>query len=66
MNGDYIIVGDTKNFTDCLVCVAGTYENANKILRDMLCKPTKRIEKYTNFRIKFVEEKDCWWKHNCD
>lgn len=66
MNGDYIIVGDTKELTNCLICVAGTYKNAEKILDRILRKPTKRIKKYTNLRIGFVEEKDCWWKHNCD
>ena len=71
MNGDYVIKGDTQQFKDCLVYVAGkTYEDAEEVLKRMLNNPTENDKRlmagHTNFRIKFVEEKDCWWNGNCD
>ena len=71
MNGDYVIVGDTKEYEGCLVCVAGnTLERATKALNQMLNNPTENDKKlmaeHTNFRIEFVEEKYCWWHGNCD
>ena len=70
MNGDYIIIGDTDRYNDCLVCVAGTIERANEVLNRMLNNPTEHDKRmmsgHTNFRIKFVEEKYCWWNDNCD
>lgn len=71
MNGDCVIKGDTKEFKNCLVCVAGkTYEDAEGVLKRMLNNPTENDKRlmtgHTNFRIKFVEEKDYWWNGNCD
>lgn len=71
MNGDYVIVGDTEKFEDCLVCIAGnTYENAEKVLNRMLNEPTENDKRlmlgHTNFRIKFVEAEYCWWNQYCD
>lgn len=70
MNGDYVIVGDTKQYKGCLVYVCGTLENATKVLNRMLNNPTKDdkelMVEHTNFRIEFVEEQDCWWHGNCD
>ena len=71
MNGDYVIIGDTDRYEDCLVCIAGsTFEKANETLNRMLNNPTENDKKlmsgHTNFRINFVEENDCWWHYNCD
>lgn len=70
MNGDYVIVGDTVEYKNCLVCVVGTYENAeqrlNRILNNPDANDKKLMVKYTNLRIEFVEESDCWWNGNCD
>lgn len=71
MNGDYVIVGDTERFEGCLVRIAGSkYERAEEILNRMLNNPTEDDERlmvgHTNFKIEFVEEKDCWWHGNCD
>ena len=71
MNGDYIIKGDTEQFKDCLVYVAGkTYKDAKEVLNRMLNNPTKNdknlIKGHTNLRVEFVEEKYCWWNENCD
>lgn len=70
MNGNYIIVGDTDRYKDCLVCNAWTYENAEKVLGRMLNNPTDNDKRLmfgiTNFRIKFVENKNCWWNNCCD
>ena len=68
--GDYVIVGDTERYKDCLVCIGGAYENAEKALNRMLNNPTENDRKlmtgHTNFRIKYVSVKDCWWHGNCD
>lgn len=70
MKGEYIIVGDTKAYKECLVCIAGSYENAEEVLSRMLENPNESDKRLmagqTNFRIKFVEEEDCWWHSNCD
>lgn len=68
---EYIIIGDTEQYKDCLVCLCGTsLEHAQEILRRMLNNPTdndKRLmERHINFRIKEVAEKDCWWNYGCD
>ena len=68
---EYIIIGDTKNYTGCLVCTCGTsFEHAQEVLHRMLNNPTKNDERlmagHSNFRIKEVPEKDCWWNGNLD
>lgn len=68
---EYIIIGDTEQFKDCLVCLCGSsFDHAQSILRRMLNNPTdndkKLMEKQTNLRIKEVAEKDCWWNYGCD
>lgn len=71
MSGEYIIICDTNRYKDCLVCIAGnTLEKASEVLNRMLSNPTEDDKKImsgcTNFRVSFVEEKDCWWHRNCD
>ena len=68
---DYIIIGDTENYKDCLVCVCGTsFERAQAELDRMLNNPTdndKRIIRgHTNLRIEEVPEEDCWWNGKLD
>lgn len=63
---EYIIIGDTRNYKGCLVCVCGADKgNAEKVLLRMQKNPTdndKEIAKgHTNLRIKEVAAKDCWW-----
>lgn len=64
---DYIIIGDTANYKDCLIYVCGSSENASRILDRMLNNPTdndKRImTDHCDLRIKEVPEEDCWWRH---
>lgn len=68
--GDYVIVGDTKTYNDCLVYVCGSADVAEKTLDRMLNNPTEYdkelLKKHTNLRIDFVSEKNCWWKWNYD
>ena len=68
--GDYVIVGDTKNYKGCLVCVCFTAENAEKVLHRMLTNPNeddkRRMKDHTNLRIERVPKEDCWWHGNCD
>lgn len=68
---EYVIIGDTEKYNDCLVCVCGgSLEFANSTLNRMLNNPTEHdkllMNGHTNFRIKEVPEKDCWWNYNCD
>jgi len=69
--GDYVIVGDTAQYSGCLVYVCGTsLECANQVLLRMLNNPTDNdkmlMRTHSNLRIERVEEKDCWWHGNCD
>ena len=67
---DHVIVGDTKEFDECLVYICGTLDNANKVLHRMLTNPDDNdkalMQGHSNFRIKEVPEKDCWWYRGCD
>lgn len=67
---DFIIVGDTETYKECLIYICYTEKNAENILNRMLNNPDetdkKFIKIYNNFRIKEVPEKDCWWRHRCD
>lgn len=68
---EYIIVGDTEKFNDCLVCTCGeSKERANKILNRMLTNLNENekrlIEGHRNLRIKEIPKSECWWNGNCD
>ena len=68
---DYVIVGDTEQYDECLVCICYTYDNANTVLHRMLTNPTdndkRLIEGHNNLRIAAVPEEDCWWRrYGCD
>lgn len=63
---EYIIVGDTKSFKDCLVTVCkGSRAFAEKTLERMLYAPTENdlllMKGHTNLRIKEVVENKQWW-----
>lgn len=63
---EYIIVGDTKDYTGCLVSTCGKKrERAEEVLNQMLTNPTPNqqflMRGHTNLRIEEVEDKDCWW-----
>jgi hypothetical protein len=65
--GDYIVTGNSKENGRCLVFVIGrcSLEEAEIELNIMKTNPTdqhKRLMKdLTDFEIKYVEPKDCWW-----
>lgn len=68
---EYIIVGDTEKYKDCLVCPCGaSLDRAKEILDRMINNPTendKVITKgHTNLRIKEVPEESCWWNNSLD
>lgn len=67
---DFIIVGDTDIYKECLIYVCYTEKNAEKILNRMLNNPDENDKKvmkgHYNFKIKEIPEKDCWWRGNCD
>ena len=64
---EYIIVGDTESFNDCLIKVllGHNLEQAQNALHRFLTKPTedekRDIKKYKNIRIKETESGVCWW-----
>ena len=65
---EYIIVGDSikePQYKECLVYVCGSEENAKSVLNRLLNNPDEtdlhNRERYTNFKIDSVDEKDCWW-----
>lgn len=67
----YTIVGDTKNYTGCLVYACGSsLERAKEALHRMLTSPTEndlRVSKgHSNLRIEAEDEEECWWLGNCD
>ena len=71
---EYIIIGDTKKYRDCLISTCGTsLEHAQEVLNRMLNNPTENDKKlmigHTNLRIEKVAEEDCWWNRtwwNCN
>ena len=68
---DYVIVGDTKNYDGCLVCVCGnSYRLAQQTLHRMLNSPTENDKKlmqgHSNLRVEEVPAKECWWQNGCD
>lgn len=67
---DYIIVGDTEKYGECLIYVCSTKENAEKVLDQMLNNPTENdlrvMQGLTNLRIKEVPRENCWWRYSCD
>ena len=67
---DYIIVGDTEEYDECLIYVCGTPDNAENVLHRMLINPTdddkRELQRHHNLRIKEVPARDCWWHGNCD
>ena len=63
---EYIIVGDTAQYKDCLVYTCGTDKSwADKVLERMLTNPTEQdkreLKKHSNLRVEPVSEKEQWW-----
>lgn len=63
---EYIIIGDTKKYKDCLVFVCGKDKKvAQEMLNQIKTNPTENdlrlMNGHTNFRLKKVKSEDCWW-----
>ena len=63
---EYIIVGDTERFNDCLVTVVkGDMQRAEERLEQMLTAPTPNdkilIGNCKNLRIKESAPEKAWW-----
>ena len=70
-NIEYIIVGDTDRFGECLVYVCGkSKEHAENVLHRMQTEPTdqdkRMLDEHKNLRVKEVQSEHCWWNHGCD
>ena len=65
MKTEYIIVGDTKDYKDCLIYTCGTFERAKEVLQKMFADPTEQdkeeMKKHTNIHIKEVNSNEFWW-----
>ncbi len=66
MGTEFIIIGDTDEYKDCLVTLAGrTRETAEKKLAQMLEHPDKYDKAIMgdcyNLRIKEIESEGAWW-----
>lgn len=63
---EYIIVGDTAEYKECLVYACGKLkERAKEVLSRMLTDPNENdklvMRGMFNFKIKTVEDENCWW-----
>lgn len=63
---EYIIVGDTEKYKDCLIYSCGkSKERANEVLNRMLTSPTendkKLMQSLKDIRIEEVPQEDCFW-----
>ena len=63
---EFIIVGDSPKYEECLIALAGyTEERANAILERMVNDPNDNdialIKDCKNLRIKQVKSADQWW-----
>lgn len=63
---EHIIIGDTKEYKDCLVTVIyGDRTTAEETLNRMLNNPTDNdkvlMKGMTNFRIEEPKPEECWW-----
>ena len=62
---EYIIVGDTDEFKDCLIYTCGTKKRAEEVLERMMNNPdeedNRMIQKHHNIRIEEVPDNECWW-----
>lgn len=66
----YIIVGDTKDYKDCLVCICGGNDKdyADQYLKDLLnCKRKlegykESIDNYSNLHVENTTPENEWWK----
>lgn len=64
---EYLIIGDTKNYKNCLIYRCGNNrENAERVLDRLLNNPNdndKFVSKgHFNIRIEEVDDSsECWW-----
>lgn len=56
---EYIIIGDTDQFKDCLICLAGRDGSHAEQIR--LGVITSQSDRYSNIRVKKVKSSECWW-----
>ena len=70
-DAEYIIIGDTKEFNDCLICCCGENKSrAEETLNRMISNPTdndkRLIAGHNNLRIAEVPKEKCWWNGYLD
>ena len=60
-NFEYIIVGDTKNYKNCLIYCCGNSKKLAEKTLDEIISINEYADSYTNIRIETVLDKNCWW-----
>lgn len=67
---EYLVVGDSDRYKECLIYICTTKESAEKILQRILTNPNDNDKFVTkglsNLRIAEVEGSDCWWHGEVD
>ena len=68
---EYVIVGDTKDYKDCLIYRCGdNRKNAEKVLDRVLNNPNDDdkfiLKRHFNIRLKEVDNSECWWNDTVD
>lgn len=63
---EYIIVGDTERYKECLVFTCGkNKEHAESVLHKILTNPSKEeafvIRNMKNLKVIVANGGDCWW-----
>lgn len=61
---EYVIVGDTEQFGECLVFVCGSSLQTAKMMLEK--NKNKGVKGHTNLRIKEVPADECWWNWELD
>ena len=68
---EYVIVGDTESYKNCLICVCGGNKaHAEQTIDRILNNPTEydqmMIKGHTNIRLEKCERENGWWHWGCD
>ena len=66
---EYIAVGDSERYTECLMFILGffkTIEEAQAKFEKEFAKRAQDYVGYVNCHVMAVEPKEAWWHGGCD